>query len=383
MSNPPARSSAASFALRVEIKQEVPVSINADLTCEAGELLSLVGPSGAGKTTVLRAIAGLSKPATGSIRCNGKVWFDSSSRTFVKAQQRRVGYVFQQHALFPHLTARQNVEQSLRHLNSAKRRELSDHWLRRVNLEGLEHRRPAQLSGGQKQRVGLARALAREPSVLLLDEPFSSVDSATRDRLYTELAALRRDLKIPAVLVTHDLHEATILSDRLSMLSKGSTLQSGTVQEVTTKPASVLVARLVGFKNVFRATVIDVKDGQAVIEWRGQKLEVAAAIQFNRGDAVHWCIPQSHVVLHRQSRPSRGERENPISGRVSEVLRMGDNALVGVQVGNPDRPPVFLSVPLHVAERNEVYVGVEISFSLLADSIHLMLPDRLGRSRSV
>lgn len=372
----------SSTALNVSITQQQPLVTDVEFSCEASGLLSLVGPSGAGKTTVLRAIAGLSQPASGVIRCNGQVWFDSYSGVFIKAQARRIGYVFQQHALFPHLSARQNVEQSLRHLGVSKRRQLADHWLQRVNLEGLEHRRPAQLSGGQKQRVGLARALAREPSVLLLDEPFSSVDSATRDRLYIELAALRRDLKIPAVLVTHDLQEAIILSDRLSMLSKGKTLQSGTVHEVTTRPASVLVARLVGFKNVFRATVVDIAGKQAVIEWRGQKLEVASANQFTRGDAVHWCIPQSHVVLHRRSRPSAGERENPLSGRVAEVLRMGDNALVGVQVGNPDRPPVFLSVPLHVAERNGVVAGVNVSFSLLADSIHLMLPDRLGRSRS-
>ena len=373
----------SSTALNVAITQDTPVATDVEFSCEPGELLSLVGPSGAGKTTVLRAIAGLSRPATGVIRCNGQVWFDSSGGAFVKAQARRVGYVFQQHALFPHLSARQNVEQSLRHLKASKRKALAEHWLQRVNLEGLEHRRPAQLSGGQKQRVGLARALAREPTVLLLDEPFSSVDSATRDRLYTELAALRRDLRIPAVLVTHNLQEAMILSDHLSMLSKGRTLQSGTVHEVTTRPASVLVARLVGFKNVFRGTVTEVVNGRAVIEWRGQKLEVASVSQFTRGDAVHWCIPQSHVVLHRQSRPSAGERENPLSGRVAEVLRMGDNALIGVQVGNPDRPPVFLSVPLHVAERNDVEVGVTVGFSLLADSIHLMHPDRLGRSRSV
>ena len=370
-----------SSALSVELIQESPVPIDARLHCESGELLSLVGPSGAGKTTVLKAIAGLSRPASGAIRCGGDLWFDSVSGTYMPARQRRVGYVFQQHALFPHLTARQNVEQALRHLPASKRRSRASHWLQRVNLAGLEHRRPAQLSGGQQQRVGLARALAREPSVLLLDEPFSSVDSATRDRLYTELAALRRNLEIPTVLVTHDLQEATILSDRLCMLSKGTTLQSGSVQQVTTQPASVLVARLVGLKNVFRATVVDVSDTAAVIEWRGQKLDVTHNSGFRQGDAVHWCIPQSHVVLHRQSRPSNGVRENPVAGRVSEVLRMGDNALVGVQLGNPDKPPVYLSVPLHVAERNAVAVGVQVSFSLLADSIHLMVPDRFGRSR--
>ena len=370
-----------SSALSVELIQQSPVPIDARLYCEPGELLSLVGPSGAGKTTVLRAIAGLSRPAEGSIRCGSELWFDSDSRHYVAARQRRVGYVFQQHALFPHLTARQNIEQSLRHLPRHIRKSRALHWLQRVNLAGLENRRPVQLSGGQQQRVGLARALSREPAVLLLDEPFSSVDSATRDRLYTELAALRRDLAIPTVLVTHDLQEATILSDQLCMLSKGKTLQSGTVQQVTTQPASVLVARLVGLKNVFRATVVDTDGTAGVIEWRGQKLAVTQNNGFRRGDAVHWCIPQSHVVLHRQSRPSNGVRENPVTGTVSEVLRMGDNALIGVQVGNPDRPSTYLSVPLYVAERNSIAVGVEVGFSLLADSIHLMNPDRLGRSR--
>jgi len=258
---------------------ESPVVINASLQCEAGQLLSLVGPSGAGKTTVLRALAGLSRPTQGHISCAGELWFDSSVDVYVRAQHRRVGFVFQQHALFPHLTAQQNVEQSLRFLPASDRRDRAHYWLQRVNLAGLEHRRPAQLSGGQQQRVGLARALAREPAVLLLDEPFSSVDSATRDRLYTELASLRRDLKIPTVLVTHDLQEASILSDHLCMLSKGSTLQSGTIKEVTTRPASVLVARLLGFKNVFRATVIDRTGEGGLIEWRGQQLEAIAPVK--------------------------------------------------------------------------------------------------------
>lgn len=368
-------------ALKVELVQESPVALDVSLDCEAGQLLSLVGPSGAGKTTVLRTIAGLNRPVRGHIRCGGDVWLDSQTGVFLKAQQRRAGFVFQQHALFPHLTAQQNVEQSLRLLSPAERANRARYWLQTVNLSGLEDRRPSQLSGGQQQRVGLARALAREPAVLLLDEPFSSVDSATRDRLYTELATLRRKLKIPTVLVTHDLQEATILSDRLCMLSKGKTLQSGSVAEVTTRPDSVLVARLVGFKNVFRATVIERVGNGALIEWRGQKLEVAHHNDFDANQPVHWCIPQSHVLLHRQSRPSKGERENPVSGDVAEVVRMGDNALVSVLLGNPDRPPVYLSVPLHVAERNDIRSGASVGFSLLADSIHLMPPDRLGRSR--
>ena len=132
---------------------------------------------------------------------------------------------------------------------------------------------------------------------------------------------------------------------------------------------------------MFRATVLETRDAGALIEWRGQQLEVSRHNQFQSGQSVHWCIPRSHVVLHSKSKPSRGERENPVAGQVSEVLKMGDNAVVSVRVGNPARPPVFLTVPLHVAERNSLVAGSSVSVSLLADSIHLMPPDRLGRSR--
>lgn len=368
--------------LVMQVVQQAPIPLNAAIQCDAGSLLALVGPSGAGKTTLLRMIAGLTTPAEGTIRCGENTWLDTSTQRNVAVRERRIGFVFQQYALFPHLTARQNVEQSCRHLRTADRRQRALHWLGKVNLAGLEDRRPDQLSGGQQQRVGLARALAREPNVLLLDEPFSAVDRATRDRLYQELAQLRRELSIPVLLVTHDLDEAMILADQLCMLSQGTTLQSGPVTEVTQRPASVLVARLVGIKNVFRATVIAVHaDGTAQIEWRGNSLQVAAHNGFAAGQAVHWCIPQSHLILHRRDRPSRGERENPVHGQVVDMLPLGDNVQLSISVGNPDRPPVFLSVPVHVAERNGISVGVSVGFSLLAQSIHLMKPDRLGRSR--
>jgi molybdate transport system ATP-binding protein len=368
--------------LELQVAQQAPIPLNANIQCAAGSLLALVGPSGAGKTTLLRMIAGLTTPVEGTIHCADQTWLDTSTRRNVAVRERRIGFVFQQYALFPHLTARQNVEQSCRHLRAADRKQRALHWLGKVNLAGLEDRRPDQLSGGQQQRVGLARALAREPNILLLDEPFSAVDRATRDRLYQELAQLRRELSIPVLLVTHDLDEAMILSDQLCMLSQGVTLQSGPVAEVTQRPASVLVARLVGIKNVFRATVTDVHaDGGAQIEWRGNSLQVAAHNGFSAGQAVHWCIPQSHLILHRRDRPSRGERENPVHGQVVDMLPLGDNVQLSISVGNPDRPPVFLSVPVHVAQRNGISIGVSVGFSLLAQSIHLMKPDRLGRSR--
>jgi molybdate transport system ATP-binding protein len=372
--------------LTLQVTQDEPVHLRAHIQCERGSLLALVGPSGAGKTTLLRMIAGLTTPADGHIHCAGQTWLKTSTGTGpecnVAVRERRIGFVFQQYALFPHLTAQQNVEQSCRHLRRGERRQKARYWLDKVNLSGLEHRRPDQLSGGQQQRVGLARALAREPNILLLDEPFSAVDRATRDRLYQELAQLRRELSIPAILVTHDLDEAIVLSDQLCMLSQGVTLQSGPVAEVISRPASVLVARLVGIKNVFRATVLKVMaDGSAMIEWRGNRLQVASHNGFHAGQLVHWCIPQSHLILHRRDRPSRGERENPISGHVADMVPLGDNVLLSIEVARPNRPPVFLSVPVHVAQRNGIETGVSVGFSLLAESIHLMKPDRLGRSR--
>lgn len=373
---------ANSDGLNLRVTQQSPIPLDANLDCANGDMLALVGPSGAGKTTLLRMISGLATPQNGSVRCAGQVWFDSRQQCNVPVRDRRIGFVFQQYALFPHLSAQQNVEQSCRHLGVKERRKKAVHWLGKVNLSGLESRRPDELSGGQQQRVGLARALAREPNILLLDEPFSAVDRATRDRLYQELAQLRRELSIPVVLVTHDLDEAIILSDRLCMLSQGVTLQIGSVAQVTGRPASVLVARLVGIKNVFRATVLEVAaDGSALIEWRGNQLQVSRHNGFLAGQSVHWCIPQSHLILHRRDRPSRGERENPVSGQVADLLPLGDNLLVSINVGVADRPPVFISVPVHVASRNGLTTGVDVSFSLLAESIHLMPPDRLGRSR--
>lgn len=369
--------------LSLSVQQDAPIPLDARLQCGAGELLALVGPSGAGKSTLLRIIAGLMRPQSGQVSCGNKTWLDTRAGINLSAQSRRVGFVFQQYALFPHLTALQNVQQSCRQLPAAQRRDKAAYWLAKVNLEGLEDRRPQQLSGGQQQRVGLARALAREPQILLLDEPFSAVDRATRERLYQELAMLRRELSIPAILVTHDLDEAVVLADSLCMLSHGSTLQTGPVHSVVSKPVSVLVARLVGFKNIFRGTVtrVDADTGGGAIEWCGHTLEVERLNGFQQGEAVHWCIPQSHVIMHRRDRPSRGERENPLDATIAELLSMGDNTLVAAQLGKEGRPPLYFSVPGHVADRNGLVKGAGVSFSLLADSIHLMPPDRLGRSR--
>lgn len=363
--------------IRVRLQQRGPIPLDATLECAPGKVLALVGPSGSGKTTVLRAIAGLLRAGEGEIHSNGECWFDSRRGVDVETRRRRVGYVFQNYALFPHLSALHNVMEALLDRPAAEREQCARDVLARVRLAGLEGRVPAELSGGQQQRVAVARALGREPQVLLLDEPFSAVDRATRQRLYRELAELRRDLAMPVILVTHDLDEALMLADQLCVLHQGRTLQAGEPYAVMTRPDTVEVAQLVGLRNVFRAGVVSHDEARALtlIEWRGHRLEARLQTAYAPGTQVTWVIPQGHIVLHRRDRPSRGERENPVSGPVIECLPLGENVALTVAVNGPGRPPLFLTIPAHVARRNDIATGVEIGLSLLAEGIHLMPAD--------
>lgn len=235
-------------ALEVELGQTAPVPLEVAFRCGPNELLALVGPSGAGKTTALRAIAGLVRPTSGEITCGGETWFSSARGIFVAPQARAVGLVFQDYALFPHLSALDNVAIAMRGLPREQQREAARALLARVHLGTQANRRPGSLSGGERQRVGIARALARSPRVLLLDEPFSAVDRMTREHLKGELSALRASLEIPIVLVTHDISEALRLADRVSVLYGGKTLQTGTPDEVRRHPASPLVADVLGLE---------------------------------------------------------------------------------------------------------------------------------------
>jgi molybdate transport system ATP-binding protein len=347
-----------------------------DLECAPGELTALIGPSGSGKTSILRCIAGLLQPRQGHIVCAGDVWLDSAHGIALSPQARRVGLVFQDYALFPHLSALRNVREALTHLRWRERRGRARELLAQVHLAGLEGRMPDQLSGGQRQRVALARALAREPSVLLLDEPFSAVDQMTRRKLQEELARLHRDIQVPILLVTHDLGEAATLADRMVVVSRGHTLQSETPANLIDRPRNRDVARLVGQRNLFEGRIrgpSTKRPGMLLLEWQGRLLEVKSDLDVAPGTPVDWMIPAASVLWHRRDRPSAGDRENPIQGRVLDLLALGDSCAITFAVDGAGGHRLFLSLPAHVARRLELATGGRGSVSLLAEHIHLML----------
>jgi molybdate transport system ATP-binding protein len=358
--------------LALRLKAAAPIPLDIALEVAPGEVMAVVGPSGAGKSTLLRCVAGLHRPEAGEVRSGATAWLDTDAGIALAPHRRAVGLVFQDYALFPHMTAEGNVVAALGHLPRAARAARARALLAQVHLAGLEGRRPAELSGGQQQRVAVARALARDPAVLLLDEPFSAVDRATRRRLQAELAALRQTLSIPVLLVTHDLEEAALLADRMVLMHRGRGLQSGHPADLLARPASAEVARLLDLRNLFRARVEAQAEAATLLRWGPHVLEAAPAPGFAPGAEVDWLVAPGGVLLHRRGRPSAGERENPVPGRVLAMLALGEEARVTLDVGDGGGGTLGFTLPLHAARRNGLAPGEEVTVSLLRDAIHLM-----------
>ncbi|MDB5763215.1 MAG: transporter related protein [Herminiimonas sp.] len=358
---------------QVDLAQEGPIALDAHFSCEPGEVLALVGPSGSGKSTILKTIAGLYRPKSGRVAIGGQEWLNTSTRRNLPAQQRSVGVVFQDYALFPHLTALSNVIEAMQHIAAGDRRARAVALLERVHLGGLEERRPEELSGGQQQRVAVARALARDPAVLLLDEPFSAVDQVTKEKLYEELAFLHQELTLPIILVTHSLQEASLLADKMCILHRGKTLQLATPDEVMTRPATVEVARLVALKNVFSGEVAGHRNNEAtLVRWGTLMLEAGFNPRFQAGEKAYWTIPDSHVVMHRTEKAFRATTENLIEGVVVTSLVLGGTTHLKLRPLSSEKDILSLSVPTHFARLNNARAGAEISISLQRDAVHLM-----------
>jgi molybdate transport system ATP-binding protein len=224
------------------------------LTVRPGETVALVGPSGAGKTTVLRVVAGLLRPREGRVSLGAETWLDTDAGVDVSPERRRVGFLFQEYALFPHLTVEANVA-----FGASDRRSVGP-LLERFGIAALASSRPSDLSGGERQRVALARALAREPDVLLLDEPLSALDAHTRGVVRGELREVLAGLELPTLLVTHDFDDAAALADRVGVVVQGRVLQEGDPADLVARPSDPFVASFTG-ASVLRGTAARAADG--------------------------------------------------------------------------------------------------------------------------
>ncbi len=313
--------------------------------------MALVGPSGAGKTTILRAIAGLLRAHEGRVTVDGETWLDTSAGVDLPPERRSVGLVFQEYALFPHLTVAQNVAFGARGDGGL--------WLERFGLRPLASARPAQLSGGERQRVALARALAREPAVLLLDEPLSALDPHTRAEVRGALREQLRSAGLPALVVSHDFADAAALADRLAVLVDGRIVQEGTAADVVAAPASAFVASFAG-ANVLRGHATSRADGLTEVRLDDGALVVCADAA--RGEVFVVVYPWD-VALAREA--PADSMQNHLRGRVTSVVPVGNR--LRARVG-----PLTAEITTAAGDRLQVREGELLVASFKATGARLL-----------
>jgi molybdate transport system ATP-binding protein len=343
------------------------VSVAAEWEQPAGgfSVTVLFGPSGCGKTTALRCLAGLSQPETGTIRCGTDTWLDADRGIHQLPQHRGVGFLFQDYALFPHLTVAGNVGYALASVARKERENRITELLAGFGLTGLENRYPQQVSGGQQQRVALARTLARRPRLLLLDEPLSALDGPTREELRPELRQRLGEFRIPVVVVTHDRTEAMALADHLIVMDRGRVVQQGPPTDVFTRPAGLAVARIVGTETVQPGQIVALSDGLATVQVGGTKLAAVAPAGSARD--VFVCIRGEDVALQRGDVADSSPR-NRLAGVVDSLTWEGPLVRVGLDCGFP----LVALVTRPACTELGLSVGDRLTAVLKAPAVHLI-----------
>src|SRR3972149_1330534 len=337
------------------------------------ELLVLFGPSGAGKTMILKMISGTVKPDDGRGVSGGEVLFDSSSGVNVPVRKRKVGYLFQDYALFPHMTVEENIAYGIEGPKASAGKKVSE-LLGLMRLAGLEKRFPHELSGGQKQRTALARTLAAEPRVLLLDEPFSALDYQVREKLRADLLNIHRMYPITTVLVTHDLEEAFMLGKRVAVINNGFIEQVGTQEDVFYRPRTRNVARFMGVRNIFSGMVAGF-DGQHVMidnpDIGTIKAPVLPGREFVPGNEVTFCIRPEEILVIRPDKVLGKVQDNILECEIVGTVGRGSTHILYLEAGE-GRTPIKAELPNFVLRKLQLAVGLRIRVSLKKENIWLI-----------
>jgi ABC-type Fe3+/spermidine/putrescine transport system ATPase subunit len=307
---------------------------NLNLEINQGEFHVLLGPSGGGKTTTLSVMAGLTEQDSGSVSIGG---LDVSN---LSPDKRRIGFVFQDHALFPHLTVFDNVAYGLRvrRVNVHEMTRKVEYYLSKVSIAKEKGKFPHQLSGGQKQRAALARALVIEPEILLMDEPMSSLDSMTKESVRDELKSIQQEIGVTTVYVTHDQNEAILLGDRVSVLNNGRVEQIESPSELFHHPKTEFVARFVGIKNILKVSPIRINNHEATVQINNDGMEHPIRIRvkkypiFEKGKEIDLCIHPEKITLKREEKTYAGDL-NQIRGKIVKRTNNGNGFMAIVDIG--------------------------------------------------
>jgi molybdate transport system ATP-binding protein len=327
--------SGAAMTLSIVLKTRLSPAFALDLTAECAPGVTIVfGASGSGKTTLLRAVAGLIEPDEGRLAIGDHVLFDRAAGTNIPVQHRQVGYVFQQLALFPHMSVRQNIGYGLSH-RPVDRTARVERIAADFQIAHLLERPPAEISGGERQRVALARALVIDPCLLLLDEPLSALDYVTQSRIMDDLRRWNAERQIPILYVTHGHREVFALGHRVIVLEAGRVVADGTPQEVMHAPTLETVAQLAGFENVIDANVVGTRADAGTMECRPGGTAVDLEVPYAPlpvGTPVRLAIRAGDILVATE--PPRGlSARNVVSGVIRSLVREGTTVRLGVDAG--------------------------------------------------
>jgi|CXWL01.1.fsa_nt_gi molybdate transport system ATP-binding protein len=332
---------------------------------EASTVLILFGPSGSGKTTVLRSVAGLEWPEEGRIQFLSRTWLDTKSGIRVSPQDRQIGYMPQDYALFPTYSVAGNIAYGLGAFSSLERNKRVAEVVELFQLQGLEAAKPRELSGGQQQRVALARAVAPRPQLLLLDEPLSALDAPTRLQLRGELRSLLKQLALPSIIVTHDWSEALTLGDVMAVMGKGLVHQVGKPHEVFSRPANAEVARIVGVETVVQGEVIEQADGLSTVAVNGTRLKGLSSNAI--GATVYVCIRAEDVVVEPAGSGMTSAR-NHLLGRVTDIAPQGVMVQVTIDCGFS----LMATITRGAVEDLCLVPGASVIAAIKAGAVHLV-----------